>query len=251
MRIDLNADVGEAPAPGMGEDDALIPLVTSVNIACGAHAGDARTIERTVALALAAGAAIGAHPGYADRAGFGRRDMAVSPEDLEAWVVEQVGAVAAIVLAAGGRLRHVKAHGALYNRAATDPGTAAAVALAVRRCGPELVLVGLAGSAILDAGREAGLRVVAEAFPDRAYEPDGTLRSRALPGAVMTDSAAIAARAVRMARDGVVIAADGSTVALRTETLCLHGDSPGAVAHARAVRAALAEAGIEVLAVGR
>lgn len=251
MTIDLNADVGESLGPwSMGDDAALIPLVTSVNVACGFHAGDPRIIERTVGLAVAAGAAIGAHPGYPDLVGFGRRDLAMVPADLEAAIVYQVGAVAAFARAAGTELRHVKAHGALYNRAAVDPETAAAVAGAVRRCSPDLVLVGLAGSELLRAGVDAGLRVAAEAFPDRAYERDGTLRSRSLPGAVLTDGDAIAERAVRMARDGVVIAADGSRVRLRADTLCLHGDAPGAVEHARAVRAALEAAGIAVRRVG-
>jgi UPF0271 protein len=251
MRIDLNADVGESLGPRpVGDDAALIPLVTSVNIACGFHAGDPRTIERTVALAVAAGAAIGAHPGYPDLEGFGRRDMEMAPEDLEAAIIYQVGAVGAFARAAGAELRHVKAHGALYNRAATDPVVAAAAARAVRRCSADLVLVGLAGSALLGAGLDAGLRVAAEAFPDRAYEPDGTLRSRTLTGAVLTVSDAVAERAVRMARDGVVIAVDGSRVKLRADTLCLHGDTPGAVEHARAVRAALAAAGIEVRPLG-
>jgi 5-oxoprolinase (ATP-hydrolysing) subunit A len=250
MRIDLNADVGESLGPWpMGEDAALIPLVTSVNIACGFHAGDPLTIERTVALAIAAGVAIGAHPGYPDLAGFGRRDLAMSPADLEAAIVYQVGAVAAFARAAGVELRHVKAHGALYNRAATDSATADVVARAVQRCSPNLVLVGLAGSKLLAAAARAGLRAAAEAFPDRAYEPDGTLTPRGRPGAVLEDSAAVAERAVRMAVDGEVVAVDGSTVAIRPDTLCLHGDTPGAVGHARAVRAALAAAGIDVRAV--
>ncbi len=251
MRIDLNADVGESLGPWpMGNDAALIPLVTSVNIACGFHAGDPRTIERTVALAVASGAAIGAHPGYPDLTGFGRRDLAMAPDDLEAAIIYQVGALAAFARAAGAELRQVKAHGALYNRAAVDPETAAAVARAVRRCSADLVLVGLAGSVMLRAGLDAGLRVAAEAFPDRAYESDGTLRSRTLPGAVLTDSAVIADRAVDMARDGVVAAVDGSSVPLRVETICLHGDTPGAADHARAVRRALAAAGIEVRSLG-
>ena len=251
MRIDLNADVGESLGPWpMGDDAALIPLVSSVNIACGLHAGDPATIERTVALAVAAGAAIGAHPGYPDLAGFGRRDMAMSPTDLEATVIYQVGAVAAFARAAGADLRHVKVHGALYNRAAVDPETATVVARAVRRCSAELVLVGLAGSQLLAAGEAAGLRVAAEAFPDRAYAADGTLVSRALPGAVLTDSVAISERAVAMARDGLVRAVDGTALTVRPETICLHGDTPGAVAHARAVRAALDAAGIAVQALG-
>jgi UPF0271 protein len=250
--IDLNADVGESLGPWpMGEDARLIPLVSSVNIACGFHAGDPVTIERTVRLAIDAGAAIGAHPGYPDLAGFGRRDMDLSPTELEAAIVYQVGAVAAFARAAGGELRHVKAHGALYNRAAADPAVAAAVARAIARCAQELVLVGLAGSAMLEAGRASGLAVAAEAFPDRAYEADGSLRSRRLEAAVLTDSGEIAARAVRMARDGTVVAVDGSIVQVDADTLCLHGDTPGAVEHAAAVRAALEAEGIRVAAVGR
>jgi UPF0271 protein len=251
MRIDLNADVGEGLGPWpMGDDAALIPLVTSVNVACGFHAGDPATMARTVRLAVAAGAAIGAHPGYPDLAGFGRRDLAMTAPDLEAAIVYQVGALAAFARDAGATLVHVKPHGALYNRAAVDAGVAATVARAVRRCSAELVLVGLSGSRLLEAGLEAGLRVAAEAFPDRAYEADGTLRSRALDGAVLSDSRAIAERAVRMARDGQIEAVDGSVVALRPDTLCLHGDTPGAVDHARAVRAALEAAGIEVRPLG-
>ena len=251
MRIDLNADVGESLGPWpMGDDAALIPLVTSVNIACGFHAGDPRTIERTVALAVAAGAAVGAHPGYPDLIGFGRRDLSMTPEDLEAAVIYQVGAMRAFAHAAGVELRHVKPHGALYHRAATDPQQAAAVARAVRRCSRELVLVGFAGSALLAAGTDAGLRVAAEAFPDRAYAPTGALQPRALPGGLLTDSHEIAERAVRMVRDGVVIAVDGSSVRLTADTICLHGDTPGAVGHARAIRAALEAAGIAVRPLG-
>ncbi|MEO7664845.1 MAG: 5-oxoprolinase subunit PxpA [Candidatus Limnocylindrales bacterium] len=250
MRIDLNADVGESFGPWpMGDDTGLIPSVTSVSIACGAHAGDPATIERTVALAMAAGAAIGAHPGYPDLAGFGRRDLAMSREDLEASILYQVGAVAAFAQAAGAELRHVKAHGALYNRAARDAATAESIVRATRRWSTSLIVVGLAGSVLLDAAAAAGSPVAAEAFPDRAYEPDGMLRSRALDDSVLTASEAIAVRAVAMAR-GSVVAVDGSTIELRADTLCLHGDTPGAARHARAVRAALAAAGIEVRALG-
>jgi UPF0271 protein len=249
--IDLNADVGESLGPwSMGDDAHLIRLVSSVNIACGFHAGDPVTIGRTVGLAVGAGVAIGAHPGYPDLVGFGRRDMDMSAEELEAAIVYQVGAVATFARAAGSELRHVKAHGALYNRAATDPTLAETLARAVSRVSRELILVGLAGSAMLAAGRAAGLRVAAEAFPDRAYEADGSLRSRRHAGAVITDSDVVAERAVAMARDGVVRAIDGSTLKLEADTLCLHGDTPGAVEHARAVRAALEAAGMRVAPVG-
>jgi UPF0271 protein len=248
MRIDLSADVGEALAAAGDVDEGLIPLVSSVNVACGAHAGDPTTIARTVALARAAGAAVGAHPSYPDRDGFGRRAMAIGPDELEASVAEQIATVAAAARAAGVLLRHIKPHGALYNAAAVDPVLADVVARAVVRADPSLALVGLAGSALLDAGRAAGLRVRAEAFPDRAYEPDGSLRSRALPGALVVDSAVVAARAVAMAVDGVVEAVDGTLVPLVADTLCLHGDTPGAVDHARSVRTALAAAGFEVVA---
>jgi UPF0271 protein len=248
VRIDLNADVGESfGAWTLGEDDALIPWVTSVNVAAGAHAGGPGTIERTVALAKKHGAAVGAHPGYPDLAGFGRRAMALSPEEIEASVLYQVGAVAAFATAAGVELRHVKAHGALYNRAATDRAAADAIARAVRRFDGSLVLVGLAGSELVAAGREAGLAVAEEAFADRAYEPDGSLRSREHADAVLADPGAAAGQALAIVR-GELRARDGSSLRLRADTICVHGDLPGAAARARAVREALHAAGVEVRA---
>ncbi|HEV2005688.1 MAG TPA: 5-oxoprolinase subunit PxpA [Candidatus Limnocylindrales bacterium] len=245
--IDLNADVGESIGSWpMGDDEHLIPLVSSVNIACGFHAGDPLTIERTIRLAIAEEAAIGAHPGYPDLVGFGRRDLDMASDELEAALIYQIAAVAGLARAAGAELRHVKPHGALYNRAAQDERLAGSIARAVRRFSPELILVGLAGSRLIEAGRAAGLTVAEEAFPDRAYEPDGSLRSRRLPGAVLTDSGAIAARSVEMARDGTVTAADGSVIPLRADTICLHGDTPGAAEQARAVRAALEAAGVTI-----
>ncbi len=250
MRIDLNADVGESlGAWSLGEDEALIPLLSSVNVAAGLHAGDPVVIERTVALAVRAGAAIGAHPGYPDLAGFGRRAMALSPGEIEASVLYQVGAVAAFARSAGAELRHVKAHGALYNRAARDPDAAAAIARAVRRFSASLVLVGLAGSALVQAGREAGLAVAEEAFADRAYGPDGSLRSRDLPGAVLDDPGDAARQALAIVR-GTLSASDGSPLAVRADTICVHGDLPGAAARARAVREALVGAGVEIRALG-
>ena len=246
-RIDLNADVGEGFGPWpMGDDAGLIPLVSSVSVACGFHAGDPAGIARTIALAVAAGAAIGAHPGYPDLAGFGRREMELARDELEAAIVYQVGAVAALARAGGAELRHVKPHGALYNRSARDAATAESVARAVRSVSADLVLVGLAGSVSLQAGRAAGLSVAAEAFADRAYEADGSLRSRRLPGALVTDPAEAAARAVRLAVDGEIETADGTLIRVEADTLCIHGDTPGAAGIARAVRAALESAGVAV-----
>jgi 5-oxoprolinase (ATP-hydrolysing) subunit A len=246
VRIDLNADVGESfGAWSLGEDEALIPLVSSVNVAAGLHAGDPVVIERTIATAARHGIAVGAHPGYPDLAGFGRRAMELSPAEIEASVLYQVGAVAAFARAAGVELRHVKAHGALYNRAAGDPAAAHAIARAVARFSTALRLVALAGSAMVDAGRGAGLVVVEEAFADRAYEPDGTLRARGRAGAVLDDPEAAAAQAVAIVR-GELRAADGSPVAVQAGTICVHGDLSGAAARAAAVRAALLAAGIEI-----
>jgi UPF0271 protein len=246
-RVDLNADVGEGLGPWtMGDDQTLIPLVTSVNVACGAHAGDPLTIERTVQLAADHGVAVGAHPGYPDLVGFGRRDLDMTPAELEASIVYQVAAVAAFAADAGVPLRHVKPHGALYNAAAQDAALAAVIARAVARVSPSLVLVGLAGSSLIAAGRSAGLRTAEEGFADRAYEADGSLRSRRLDGAIHGDPAVVAAQALSIARDGVVTSHDGGRVAVRADTICIHGDSPGAAAFARAIRAALAAAGVAV-----
>jgi len=242
MRIDLNADVGE----GFAEDEAVIALVSSVNVACGAHAGDPMTIERTIALARRFGAAVGAHPAYPDRDGFGRRDMEMSSSDLTATLVDQVATVARAGRLGGGELSHVKPHGALYNRAARDPAVAETVARAIRRVSADLVLVGLAGSVALEAGSAAGLRVAAEAFADRRYEPDGRLRDRREPDALLHDPLEAAAQAVAIVRDGAILAVDGSRLELRADTLCVHGDAPGAAARVRAVRHALEAEGVEI-----
>lgn len=245
--MDLNADVGESLGPWpMGADAALIGLVTSVNVACGFHAGDPLTMRRTVRLALDAGVAIGAHPGYPDLVGFGRRDMALAADDLEAAVLYQVAALAGILRAEGGRLAHVKPHGALYNRAAIDPATAEPIARALARFDPALRLVGPPGSALTAAGIAAGLVFLAEGFADRAYEADGSLRSRRLPGALLEDPARAAAQAVRIALEGRTTAMDGTTIELSVATLCIHGDTPGAATIAAAVRQALTDAGVDV-----
>ena len=235
MRIELNSDVGEGES-GLagGHDAAIIPLVSAVNIACGAHAGDTATIERTIALATATGAAIGAHPSYPDREGFGRRHLDMEPAALETSLVAQIEAVVAVARSAGAAVRHVKVHGALYNEAARDAAMAAVVVRAVARVSRELLVIGPPESSLLDVAEAAGLRSMAEGFADRAYEPDGSLRSRSLPGAVHADPVVAARQAVELAATG------------RYATLCVHGDTPGAPAIAAAVRRALTEAGHDV-----
>jgi 5-oxoprolinase (ATP-hydrolysing) subunit A len=251
VRVDLNADVGEGVGPWpMGDDERLIPLVSSVNVACGAHAGDPLTIDRTVRAAVRHGVAVGAHPGYPDLIGFGRRDLDMAPAELEASLVYQVGAVATFARAAGTTLHHVKPHGALYNLAARDPAVAATIARAVARVSGDLVLVGLAGSAFANAAADAGLAFAAEAFADRAYEADGSLRSRKHPGAILASPEAAAAQALSIVRDGCVTSHDGQVIAVRADTICLHGDTPGAADFASAIRAALAGAGVTIAAFG-
>jgi UPF0271 protein len=239
--MDLNADLGE----GM-DDGPILPFLTSANVACGLHAGGPTTMDRTVAQALARGVRIGAHPGYPDRASFGRNAMDLPLEEIRALLLYQLGALDGFVRARGGRLSHVKAHGALYNRAAKDAPLARAVAEAVRAYRGDLILVGLAGSAQLSEARALGLRAVGEAFADRRYLPDGSLMPRSEPGSVLREAAAAAEQAVRIAKDGYVIAADGSRVRVDAETLCLHGDTPGAVEMARAVRERLELAGVGI-----
>jgi UPF0271 protein len=247
-RIDLNADVGESFGPWpIGADDELIPLVSSVNIACGAHAGDPTTILRTVELAARHGVEVGAHPGYPDLVGFGRRDLDMTAADLRASLIAQIGVVQAAARVVGTTVRHVKPHGALYNRAAVDPSIAATIAEAVRDLDPGLVLVGLAGSASIEAGLLAGLAVRAEGFADRRYEPDGSLRSRQRAGAILGPSDA-AAQAVAIVHERSVTTGDGSRLAVEADTICIHGDSPDALEIAHAVVAALGAAGIRIAA---
>lgn len=241
MSIDLNADVGE----GM-DDPALMPFLTSANVACGLHAGSPAAMDRTVALAHARGVRVGAHPGYADRETFGRTDVQLPDQEVRALVLYQVAALDGIARARGVRLTHVKAHGALYNRAAKDARLARLVAEAVRDFDPRLRLVGLAGSLQIEAARAAGLRAAGEAFADRRYMPDGSLMPRSQPGAVLHDPADAAAQALRIARDREVIASDGSRVRIDAQTLCLHGDTEGAASIARAVREALEGAGVTI-----
>jgi UPF0271 protein len=245
--IDLNADLGEGFGRWtIGGDETLLELVTSASVACGFHAGDPQVMLATARAAAALGVSVGAHPGYRDLVGFGRRDLSATPDQIHADVLYQVGALQACCRAAGTPLRYVKPHGALYNRAARDVAAADAVAAAVRDADPGLVLLGLAGSELVSAGHRAGLRVAAEAFIDRAYEADGTLAPRGLPGAVLTDPAVCAARAVRMVEERTVTARDGSELQVEADSLCAHGDGATAAALLRRVRDALTAAGIAI-----
>jgi UPF0271 protein len=249
MRVDLNADIGESfGIDHAGQDDLLVRVITSGSIACGFHAGDPSIMRRTVALAAKAGVAIGAHPGFPDPDGFGRREIDAQPHEITDLVLYQVGALSAVAKAEGLSLQHVKPHGALYNMSVRRKDVAEAIALAVASFDETLILMGLPGSELLSAGLRLRLRVAAEGFADRSYEPDGSLTSRHIAGAVLTDPAAAAERAVRMMKDKKVIARDGSSFACAVDTICVHGDTPGAVEVAASVRRALEDAGITVSA---
>jgi UPF0271 protein len=247
VRIDLNADLGESFGRWrLGDDDAMLDVVTSANVACGFHAGDPTTLKRTCAQAASRGVVIGAQVGYRDLAGFGRRYLDVAPEDLEADVLYQLGALDAMARAGGSRVRYVKPHGALYNAVVAEEPQAAAVVAAVAGYDRTLALLGLPGSALLAQAHGLGLRTVAEAFADRAYTAAGHLVDRRREGAVLTDPDRIAQRAVEMVTNGSVISVEGTTVAVNAESLCVHGDTAGAVQIARAVRSALTDAGVRI-----
>lgn len=249
MQIDLNGDVGESfGAYEIGHDAALIPILTSVNIACGFHAGDPGVMRATVALAREHGTAVGAHPGFPDLVGFGRREMKATPREVEDLVAYQIGALAAIAAAQGVRLAHVKPHGALYNMAARDLDLADAIARAIAAVDPSLALFGLPGSQSLEAAQRHKVRAVSEAFADRAYRRDGSLVPRNEPGAVIDDEQIVVTRAVAIARERMVIAADGTRVPLDVQTICVHGDTPGAAVLASRIRKALSDAGVQVRA---
>ncbi len=248
--IDLNCDMGEGlGAWKMGDDEALLDHVTSANIACGFHAGDPGTIHRTVKLALQKGVAVGAHPSLPDLQGFGRRVMNVTTQEAYDMVVYQVGALSGFAVACGGRLSHVKPHGALYNMAAKDAKLAAAIASAVKDCDARLVLFGLAGSELVRAGENAGLRTAREVFADRTYQADGSLTPRSQPDAMIHDADIAIAQVRRMVSDGKVRSRQGSDAPVQADTLCIHGDEPGAVEFAKRVRAALDADGIRVAAI--
>ena len=252
--IDLNCDMGESfGAYNLGMDHEAIRYITSANIACGWHAGDPLVMNRTVQMASENGVGVGAHPGYPDLIGFGRRNMDCTPEELKHYLVYQIGALQAFCRVHGTRLRHVKPHGALYLTAVEKEAVARAVAEAIVSVDSNLMFVALAGAKgeiMRGIGREVGLRVVYEAFPDRAYTPEGTLASRRTPDAVIKDPVIVAERALRMAAEGKIVATDGSIIEIEAQTLCVHGDTPAAVASVRNIRETLEGAGIRLAPMG-
>jgi len=250
--IDLNCDMGElAEAIADGTQESLMPSLTSVNVACGGHAGDVQTMQTTVEQAIRWKLAVGAHPGYPDRDNFGRLELKLPPNEIAASVFDQVRALAGIAGGYGVCLTHVKPHGALYNQAVRDHGIAEAIAEGVARWNRDVVLVGLAGSPMLDIFRKAGFRVAAEAFADRRYEPDGTLRSRKFEDALIRDPAQAGLQALRIVERGMVIACDGTEVSVDAQTVCIHGDTPGAPQIAATVTRILHQAGVVVSALPR
>jgi UPF0271 protein len=250
--LDLNCDMGESYGPwSVGNDAALLDYVTSANIACGFHAGDPGTMHKTVQLAIAKGVAVGAHPSLPDLQGFGRRAMSITPDEAYDLIVYQVGALAGFARALGGRLSHVKPHGALYNMAVMDRGLAQAIAAGVKDTDPQLVLFGLACSELVRAGEDAGLTVANEVFADRTYQEDGSLTPRSQPNALIKDVNESIEHVRRMVEDGRVKSLQGTEVAVRADTLCIHGDEPTALDFVRKIRKALTDSGIRLAPVGR
>jgi UPF0271 protein len=247
LRVDLNADIGESVGVSKtGDDELLLRSITSGSVACGFHAGDPSVMRATVQLAARAGVALGAHPGFADRAGFGRREINTDPQEITDLVLYQIGALSGILRAEGVKLQHVKPHGALYNMSVRRPDVAEAIARAVASFDDSLILIGLPGSELLSAGVGLGLTVAAEAFADRSYESDGSLTPRHEADAVLTEPEHAARRAVRMVRDGTITARDGSVLSAKIDTICIHGDTPQASELAKAVRRGLEDAGVAV-----
>jgi UPF0271 protein len=253
-KIDLNCDMGESfGAYKLGMDEKVIQFITSANIACGWHAGDPLVMDTTVKMAVEHGVGVGAHPGYPDLLGFGRRNLDCTVEEVRNYLVFQIGALQAFCQVHGTQLQHVKPHGALYLTAVGDEGVARAVAEAIVSVNPELLYVALAGAKgelVTRIGQEIGLKVVYEAFPDRAYTPEGTLVSRRQSGAVIKDPQEVSERALRMAKEGIVIAVDGTSIPLEAQTLCVHGDTPSAVDLVKSIRETLEAAGVVVTPMG-
>ena len=249
MKIDINCDMGESyGAWKMGDDAAVMPYITSANIACGFHGGDPATIRTTVKLAVAHGVAVGAHPSLPDLQGFGRRAMKISAQDMYDLVVYQAGAVEAFARAAGVRLHHVKCHGALYNMAANDEALSDAMARAVKDLGSGVVLYALSNSGMMRTAQKQGVRVAGEVFADRGYADDGTLEPRGRPGAMIEDANLAAARALEMVEKRYVTSLSGKPIPVSPDTLCVHGDQPGAVSFAKAIRKLFSERGVAVAA---
>lgn len=247
--VDLNCDLGESfGAYQLGNDQEILSYITSANVACGFHAGDPATMRKTVQMALEAGVAIGAHPGFADLVGFGRRNMEISPEEAYDLVVYQIGALQAFVRAEGGVMHHVKPHGALYNMAATRPALAESIALAIYKVNPELVLYGLAGSELTRAGEKIGLATAHEVFADRTYQQDGTLTPRSQPNALITDRQQSLQQVIHMISEGRVLTQQGVDIPIQADSICIHGDGAHALEFAQSIREALLEAGITISA---
>ena len=248
MKIDLNCDLGESfGAYKLGLDDQVLPYISSANVACGFHASDPVVMDKTVALAKDAGVAVGAHPGYPDLQGLGRRNMTIPPREVKAMVMYQIGALQAFCTARGLKLQHVKPHGALYNMAGKDEALAMAVCEAIQAVDDSLILLGLSGSKMLEAADKIGLRSAREVFADRAYEEDGSLVARTKPGAMITDEDEAVARVIRMIREGKVTAVTGKDIPIRADSVCVHGDSPKALAFVQKIRAALTAEQIQIV----
>ncbi|MFC0236586.1 LamB/YcsF family protein [Fictibacillus phosphorivorans] len=249
--IDINCDMGESfGAYKLGTDEEILKYITSANIACGFHAGDPATMRKTVKLALEHGVGIGVHPGFPDLAGFGRRNIDISPQEAYEMVVYQIGSLWGFVQAEGGTIQHVKPHGALYNMAAVNCELSEAIAEAVYKVNPELILFGLAGSELVQAGEKVGLRTASEVFADRTYQQDRTLTSRKLPHAVITDDDAAVAQVIRMAKEGKVMTQQDVDVDIKADTVCIHGDGAHALSFAKKIRQTLEDSGISVRKIG-
>ena len=252
VKVDLNCALGESfGAYTMGMDDKVIPLISSCNIACGYHASDPLVMKKTVAMAAEAGIGIGAHPGYPDLMGFGRRNMNVSPEEAAAYVTYQLGALYAFARSAGVSIQHVKPHGALYNMAGKDYALALAIAKAVQSFDPDVILLGLSGSQSIKAAQDIGLPAAREVFADRAYMPDGSLMPRTMEGAVIHDEALAIGRVVRMVKEHKVTACDGTDIEIVPDSVCVHGDNVKALAFVTQIRGALEEEGVEIAPLSR
>ncbi|SEN22755.1 LamB/YcsF family protein [Lihuaxuella thermophila] len=251
FRVDLNCDMGESfGAYKLGTDEEILHYVTSANIACGFHAGDPATMRKTVQLALENGVAIGAHPGLPDLVGFGRRNMDITPQEAYDMIVYQIGSLYGFVKAEGGVMQHVKPHGALYNMATKHPELAQAIARAVYKVDPELILFGLSGSELVKAGETIGLRTAHEVFADRTYQQDGSLTSRRQPDALITDHEKAAQQVIRMVKEGKVLSQQHTDVSIKADTVCIHGDGPHALVFARRIREHLTASGVSIRAVG-